>query len=845
MMENGLYNENKDITGCLKERPIGVSGVLRCHNCADFLDACIESCIDGLDELVAVYHDCVDATPEILRFKQKQYPDKIKVYEYLPYIFPVEMNEAMSVYAKILPSCSIHLMSGYYNYAFSKTNYRYVVKIDADQIYFSQYWERICDAYRSTEKVRFNLKEYVAYGLYHAYICCFSHGDIYQFRLFEKLVVLLNKFYFSYIEKRVIRDKVSVSLSGINLLWVDEQWIIGLGDSELEDVFPLFNGVRDTFFFELVEQTYFEKHISSEAAFFQRVIEIMCYHKEILDGGFFWFHLKPSMQSQKDKYRKIFKELPKKFVPLDMLKRLSFQTFIRRYHPFYPVRFLEPVLSYFYSSMRKKIPWLILDDLNKQYNLSLISEFKTKLDMKDYYLEFHDMLDYRLESFISDQELKCRGSLTLGRHNISVPLLLLLFYQLTQEREYYNSCRINGQTVKESMKRVDKFLDMFEDAQLQEEQRNDILVDIQDHPWYEVLSEYEGQLLIYIFNERQLHYLVPLINNINFPVFILSEYELLEDMDFPDYVTAMTIEHSKYRVFENPYIEYNFPILFRYANTFSLMLDILKPSKVICLEGCHMQEQLLAIVANDFMIPSICIQQGWPSFMRTGFRRLPFRYYFTWGERFSRLWERYNPRTEFLPMGYMYEMTNPDLSKKKCITFFLQSPHFLSDINYYNEILELVSESADTHPDIEFLVREHPEYRMEKRAFKKLEIYPNVHMVSNWELKEVYGLTLIIVSHFSSALMEGIVHGCIPLVYDLPTGSRYCPDVEKESLGRIVKTKEDFFLCLKEILEEYRGAGEGKQRAYLRLIEDRRKQWFAAVDSDAIERMVDFINCKL
>ena len=845
MEENGLYKESKDIIGCSKERPAGVSGVLRCHNCADFLVACIDSCIDGLDELVVVYHDCMDNTSEILKAKQKQYPAKMKVYEYLPYIFPVEMNEAMSTYAKLLPSCSIHLMSGYYNYAFSKTSYRYVVKIDADQIYFPQYWKRICDAYRSTEKVRFNLMEYVAYGLYHAYVCCFSHGDIYRFPMFVKIVIWFNKFYFSYIEKRVVRDKVAVSLSGINLLWVDKQWIVGLGDPEQTDIFPLFNGVRDSFFFELTEGIYFSKYMPSETTRLQRVIEIMCYYKEILDGGFFWFHLKPSLQLQKDKCRKVFKELPEKFVPLDVLKGLSFQTFIQRYHPFFPVRFLEPALSYFYSSMRRKIPWKVLDDLEKQYNLSLSDEYETKLNMKDYYLEFHEMLDLRLEAFILDQEQKCKGRMILGQHNITVPLLSLLFYQLTQERGYYNSCRISGQTVKESMKRVDKFLDMFEDVQFLEEQINDVLVDNQDIPFREVLSEYRGQLLIYIFNERQLHYLAPLINNINTPVFLLSEYELPEDTDFPDNVTAMTIEHPRLRAFKNFYIEYNFPFLFQYANTLSIMLDILKPSKVICLEGCHMQEQLLAIVAHDFQISSICIQQGWPSFVHTGFKRLPFRYFFTWGERFSRLWEIYNPQPGFLPLGYMYEVTNPDLRKKKCVTFFLQSPHFLCDLNYYNEILDLIFDSADIHPNIEFLVREHPEYRMEKRIFKRLEAYPNVLMVSDWELNEVYKQTLISVSHFSSTLMEGIAHCCIPLVYDPTTGFRYCPDVEKEGLGRIAKTKEGFRLCLKEILKEYRGGAGEIQCSYLQRMEERREQWFAAVDNKTIERMVDLINCKL
>ena len=44
-----------DLSQLTKERPLGVTGILRCQNSADFLDACIESCIEGLDELIAVY----------------------------------------------------------------------------------------------------------------------------------------------------------------------------------------------------------------------------------------------------------------------------------------------------------------------------------------------------------------------------------------------------------------------------------------------------------------------------------------------------------------------------------------------------------------------------------------------------------------------------------------------------------------------------------------------------------------------------------------------------------------------------------------------------------------------
>lgn len=52
---------------------------------------CIDSCIDGLDELIAVYHDCTDRTPEILRQKAAQYPDKIRVFEYRPSVYPIDL----------------------------------------------------------------------------------------------------------------------------------------------------------------------------------------------------------------------------------------------------------------------------------------------------------------------------------------------------------------------------------------------------------------------------------------------------------------------------------------------------------------------------------------------------------------------------------------------------------------------------------------------------------------------------------------------------------------------------------------------------------------------------------
>lgn len=816
------------------ERPLGVSGILRCRNCADYLDVCIDSCIDALDELVAVYHDCDDNTPEILKFKQKQYPNKIKVYEYLPYILPIVPDKPMLQFAKNLPNNSQHLLSGYCNYALSKASYRYAIKIDADQIYFSQILKRFCDAYRSTEKVKFNALEYIAGGLHHAYIECFSHEKIHKFYLLEKISLLSFRYYRSYIEKRIIRDKIAVSLSGINLYRYDGQWKIGLGDKRVPEMYPPFNGVRDTFFFEVTAHTCFEKIINTTSDVNnQRISEIMYYHKEILDGGFCWFHVKPIMTAEKDKNKKIQMEYPDRFVALYELKKNPYRIFYKRYHPFIAVRFAEPAYSYFYTAMRKFIPWKLLGGIEQMYNSNMKNKNRiVMINPRDYYLEFHEELDKRLLKFTSDLAEEDVTRMLLGKHYIKEPLITFLFYQLTHEKERYNRCRLDGKSIDESMGRVDAFLAMFGEGV--PEKKEEPITDICQHPWYEALSEYKNHIIIYLFNARQLQYLTPLINELDSPILLLSEYELPDETDLPDTVTALTIEFSSFRIFSNPYVEHCFPLIYHYTSFFSIMLRILQPTGIICLEGCHIEEQLLATVAQDYDIPTICIQQGWPSMMRTGFRRLSYRYFFTWGERFSKLWEKYNPQPQFTPMGYMYDVAHVEKENKKCVTFFLQSPCYLSDTSYFKNMLELITDSAGLYPEISFMVREHPDYKIDSTLIDKWKVYPNIQIATDLELQEVYRHTLVTVSHFSSALMEGVAHGCIPLVYDVTTNSRYYPDVEKEGLGKIAKTKDVFHQQLKEILSY-----SYDENPYLQNIRESQKQWFAATGDATLKQMAE------
>ena len=131
-----------------KDFKLGVSGLMRVKNDEEFIEASIDSCIDALDELIIVYNDCSDNSPTLIEKKRRQYPDKIKVWEYKHKIYSINLTKEEYEYAKLLPDDSPNLLCNYYNFALSKVSYSHAMKIDADQIYFTEKLKFWCDVIR-------------------------------------------------------------------------------------------------------------------------------------------------------------------------------------------------------------------------------------------------------------------------------------------------------------------------------------------------------------------------------------------------------------------------------------------------------------------------------------------------------------------------------------------------------------------------------------------------------------------------------------------------------------------------------------------------------------------------
>lgn len=123
--------ENPTINFIYKDRKDGISAFMRIKNGEDYLKTSILSIIDQVDEIICVFNHSSDNTEKILLDLEEKYPIKIKVYKYIPVVYPPNSKEYLELSDK-----SVHSLVYYYNFALSKTTYSYCFKFDDDEIFF-------------------------------------------------------------------------------------------------------------------------------------------------------------------------------------------------------------------------------------------------------------------------------------------------------------------------------------------------------------------------------------------------------------------------------------------------------------------------------------------------------------------------------------------------------------------------------------------------------------------------------------------------------------------------------------------------------------------------------------
>lgn len=131
------------------ERLPGISAFMRIRNGADFLEASIRTHIDHFDEVVAVYNQCTDATPDILARLALDYGPKLRVFHYADRVFPPGSAEHAAE-----PADSPRSLVNYYNFALSRTRFSCATKLDDDHLAIEDGLRRVCGDLRAGLQAR-------------------------------------------------------------------------------------------------------------------------------------------------------------------------------------------------------------------------------------------------------------------------------------------------------------------------------------------------------------------------------------------------------------------------------------------------------------------------------------------------------------------------------------------------------------------------------------------------------------------------------------------------------------------------------------------------------------------
>lgn len=195
----------------------GLSAFMRVRNEGDLLQTNIDSIIDCLDELIIVYNMCTDSTESVALEYQKKYPQKIKVYHYEPEVYPSRTLE----HALTHP-LSPHSNVNYYNFALAKTNYKYVLKHDADHFNFDSY-KYIRDALTAKKCVLNDIKSIFAKAI----VCFHFFSSLNSTKHYK----LGSKKWRSFVSRCKIyrevyqnREKKFLALSGINIGYIEDEF---------------------------------------------------------------------------------------------------------------------------------------------------------------------------------------------------------------------------------------------------------------------------------------------------------------------------------------------------------------------------------------------------------------------------------------------------------------------------------------------------------------------------------------------------------------------------------------------------------------------------------------------
>lgn len=305
------------------ERKDGLSGLMRTRNEASLLGPCIDSCIDALDELIVVCFDCTDNTLEVLEEKKRQYPDKLRVFEYNHKVLAFDLTQEEFEFAKTLSDDAPRLYSNLCNWGMSKARYKYLTKIDSDQLYFTDELKKWRDICSETIQVEWHIS-FILGWLFMMYFTAyrrlsFKCGKPCLWMIPDWLVRRWFKYYHKYSQWQLLRGKACIALSGLNV-FKDGCWYVPFDGVNIH---PPYNGEGDTVLFKISDATYWKRRCSNKITY--SVTENFYHPYKMMFTYPVWIHLHANRKYCCDKVRKMKDEHPECFVPIEDFPSMTYR----------------------------------------------------------------------------------------------------------------------------------------------------------------------------------------------------------------------------------------------------------------------------------------------------------------------------------------------------------------------------------------------------------------------------------------------------------------------------------------------------------------------------------------
>lgn len=454
---------------------------------------------------------------------------------------------------------------------------------------------------------------------------------------------------------------------------------------------------------------------------------------------------------------------------------------------------------------------------------------------KEYYWEYMKACDDLVTRFLCEGKRLNKDAFKIQHLNIEKAIMNYLW-----EKLFFNPAKELFSKQRSENNINDNILESLWDKILipllpeQKKEITDDLVSNRNDPYEEILNPYKHSTLFYCKNNRQLKYLLPILQKVKIKSVIISMQELNETIINNDNVEIIEFNIiTHYVLVYQNYLKEKLRQLFFLTNTFFLLIKNIMPARVIVLEGCHFEQEIIAAVCKSLSIKTICIQQGWPGLVHTRFSNMGYDYFFTWGKAFSKLWEENNPHPKYIETGYLYEVNKTTLDEKGAIAFFFQSPSFTISNDVFHKMLDFASFCAETFPERRILIREHPEYRFMATFESKVQGHANIELVTDTALAIVFSKAIVGVSIFSSTLVEGLAHQVIPFAFNLTSSPKYYPDLAGEELGVEVKDYEEAKQKITELLNNVNLIQKFRNN-----ILNHRKNYFKYSDRRAVEETI-------